>query len=79
MEPFSYTNKNGVTYYLHAVRGSDGRTYHVMTIREKGAAPRLPQGFEIRETVHGQVVVRRVRPSKSPPWKKGSFMPPWRT
>ena len=67
MEPFSYTNKHGTVYYLHAVRGTDGRTYHVMRASPKGATARLPQGFEVRENVHGQVTVRRIRPKQVTP------------
>lgn len=67
MEPFSYTNKHGATDYLHSVRGTDGRTYHVMRTSDNGAVSRLPQGFEVRETVHGHVAVRRVRPKQITP------------
>ena len=62
MEPFSYTNKHGATYYLHITRRSDGRSYHVMSLDDKGARSRLPKGYEVRENVHGQVSVRRLRP-----------------
>lgn len=64
MKPFSYTNKYGATYYLHQVQGSDGRTYNVMRKNPDGAATRLPDGMEVRENVHGQVAVRRVRPAR---------------
>ena len=67
MQPFSYTNRHGTTYYLHHVRGTDGRMYHVMRTSPEGAASRLPQGLEVRETVHGQVAVRRVRPTQIMP------------
>ena len=62
MKPFSYTNRHGTTYYLHTLRRADGRICHVMRIRAEGAAMRLPRGFEVRENVHGQVAVRRIRP-----------------
>ncbi len=64
MKPFSYTNKHGMTYYLHIVRGTNDRTYHVMRTGAKGAATRLPQEYEVRENVHGRVGVRRVRPKQ---------------
>ena len=64
MKSFSYTNKYGTIYYLHIVRGTDGRTYHVMRKGAEGAAARLPKGFEVRENVHGQVAARRVRPKQ---------------
>ena len=59
MKPFSYTNKYGRTYYLHAVRRPDGRTSHVMRLRADDAATHLPEGLDVRENVHGQVSVRR--------------------
>jgi len=70
MKPFSYTNRHGATYYLHAVRGTDGRTYHVMRRSAKGALKRMPDGFEVRENVHGQVGVRRVRPKQFTPMEE---------
>ena len=62
MAPFSYTNQYGVTYYLHYVCGTDGRTYYVMRRSAAGAAGQLPPGFEVHETVSGRVAVRRIRP-----------------
>lgn len=67
MKPFSYTNRHGTVYYLHTVRGSDGRMCHVMRGRVEGALRRLPAGLEVRENVHGQVAVRRVRPRQIAP------------
>jgi len=61
MEPFSYTNKYGRTYYLHSVRGAGGHAIHVMRICADGAIVDLPAGLEVRENVHGQVSVRRRR------------------
>jgi len=61
MEPFSYTNRDGKTYYCHTIRGADGRVGHVMRLRAEGAVMKLPEGFEVRENVHGQVAVRRIR------------------
>lgn len=62
MKRFSYTNRHGTIYHLHTVRGSDGRTCYVMRGSGKGAIAALPSGFEVRENVHGQVSIRRVRP-----------------
>ena len=62
MRPFSYTNACGDTYYLHAVRLRNGRTVHVMRKTPNGALPVLPEGYEVRENVYGQVSVRRRRP-----------------
>jgi len=61
MEPFSYTNKRGQTYYLHTVRAAGGHANHVMRICADGAIANLPDGLEVRENVHGQVSVRRKR------------------
>lgn len=62
MEPFSYTNKYGRTYYVHALRSADGHTRHTMRTERDGALAELPAGLEVRENVHGQVSVRRKRP-----------------
>ena len=62
MRPFSYTNARGDTYYLHAVRLGGGRPGYVMRKRRDGAMPVLPEGYEVRENVYGQVSVRRRRP-----------------
>ncbi len=64
MEPFSYTNRYGVTYYPCRVRGRNGGTYWVMHTRLKGAATKLPGGYEVRENVHGNVCLRRTRPRR---------------
>ena len=61
MRPFSYTNACGDTYYLHVVRLGSGRTMHVMRKTPDGAMPDLPEGYEVRENVYGQVSVRRRR------------------
>lgn len=70
MKPFTYTNRDGATYYLHVVRGIDGRTYHVMRKTLEGAVERLPNGMEIRENVHGQVTVRRGRLARFTPMEE---------
>jgi hypothetical protein len=55
-------NCHGETYYLHALRRREGHVTHVMRKRAEGALSALPEGYEIRENVHGQVSVRRARP-----------------
>jgi hypothetical protein len=60
MKPFSFTNRDGVTYYVHALQMARG-TLYVARRAAPGAVPRLPAGFEVRENVHGQVSVRRTR------------------
>ena len=62
MKLYSYTNSCGDTYYLHVVRLGKGRTVHVMRKRPDGALPALPEGYEVRENIRGQVSVRRRRP-----------------
>ena len=64
MERFAYTNRRGETYYLHAMRAKDGRKVHVMRKRPEGALASLPEGYEIRESLGGQVFVRRARPRR---------------
>lgn len=62
MRPFSYISACGDMYYLHAVRPDDGRTVYVMRKSPEGAILALPEGYEVRENVCGQVSVRRRRP-----------------
>jgi len=64
MEPFSYTNKYGQTYYLHSLRSATGHISQVMRTSARGAAVSLPDDLEVRENVHGQVSVRRRRRRK---------------
>jgi hypothetical protein len=61
MKRFTYTNRDGGVYYPHAVRLKDGRTIYVMRMRPNGAVESLPDGYEIRENIHGQVSIRRRR------------------
>lgn len=61
MKPFSYTNKRGQTYYLHQVGSEQDSPRYVMRLRREGAHNTLPEGLEVRENVHGRVVVRRQR------------------
>lgn len=62
MKPVQYTNRNGDTFYLHAVRLKGGRTRYVMRKRVAGALAAMPEGYEVREGIHGHVSVRRRRP-----------------
>jgi len=64
MKRFTYTNRDGEVYYPHAVRLKDGRTIYVMRKRPEGAVKSLPDGYEVRENIHGQVSVRRRRPKR---------------
>ena len=61
---FSYTNRKGVTYHLHAVQTKRGKVRYVLTQSPQGALAELPSGYEVSENVNGQVSVRRVRPRR---------------
>ena len=61
MEPFSYTNKYGRTYYLHVVRRDKGPAVCAMRTHADGAESVMPEGYEVRENVHGHVSVWRER------------------
>jgi len=61
MKRFTYTNRDGGVYYPHAVRLKDGRTIYVMRKRLSGAVESLPDGYEVRENIHGRVSIRRRR------------------
>jgi len=67
MEPYSYKNKRGQTYYLHVVALSAGRTRYALRTNKAGALAKLPKGFEVRENVHGGGWVRRRRPQRFTP------------
>lgn len=59
---FHYTNRKGVTYYLHASRRRDGQVRYTMKRSDEGALAELPEGYEVVESVNAQVSVRRPRP-----------------
>jgi len=63
----SYTNRRGVTYFVHEVRTRAGRRRYVAKRVRKGALAELPEGLEIAENVNGQVSVRAARPRAIPP------------
>jgi hypothetical protein len=49
-------------YTIHKRPGGNGRPpRYVMRKTEAGGLPTLPEGYEIRENVHGQVSIRRKR------------------
>jgi hypothetical protein len=62
--PITHTSRNGKTYYLHTGPKRGGGTQHFFSTKPTGTlAPRLPEGFEVYETVNGQVYLRRQQPS----------------
>jgi hypothetical protein len=56
----THTNRMGDTYYLHEGKTKTGkpRYFFAKTIR-KGALQKLPDGFEVSESINGVVSVRR--------------------
>lgn len=61
MTTFSHTNRHGAVYYVHRVHRGNRPAGYVMRRQLRGALESLPEGYEIRENVHGQVSVRRRR------------------
>jgi hypothetical protein len=68
MEPaaLSYTNRKGVTDYLHETRTERGATRYVTKLAAEGALTVLPKGYEVVENVNGKVSVRARRPRQIP-------------
>ncbi|MBI5383396.1 MAG: hypothetical protein HZA90_01775 [Verrucomicrobia bacterium] len=61
--PITHTNRCGKTYYLHTGPKRGGGTQHYFAIKSTGQlADRIPEGFEVHETVNGGVFLRRQRP-----------------
>lgn len=61
MQSFEYTNRKGVTYYLHARTSREGKTHYTLKRSQEGALAELPAGYEVVENVNGQASIRRVR------------------
>lgn len=59
---YHYTNRKGVTYYLHRHTGRGGKPRYTLKRSAEGALDELPAGYEVTENVNGQVSVRRARP-----------------
>lgn len=61
--PFSHTSRTGKTYHLYTGPKRGGGTQHYLSTKPTGTpAERLPEGFEVYETVNGQVYLRRQQP-----------------
>ena len=60
--PYTYTNRKGVEYYLHAKTTAKGKTRYAMTRESDGALTELPEGYEIAENPNGLVSVRQAKP-----------------
>ena len=58
-----HTSRTGKTYYLHTGPKRGGGIQYFFSTRPTGSlAAQLPNGFEIYESVHGQVFLRRTQP-----------------
>jgi hypothetical protein len=56
----THTSRTGKTYYLHTGPKRGGGTQHCLSTKAAGPmADHVPEGFEIHETVNGQVFLRR--------------------
>src|SRR5262245_2916833 len=63
MSAFSHQTRRGEVYYLQSGPKRGGGTQYYFSRKQTGtAATALPDGFEIYETVDGQVYLRRKRP-----------------
>jgi len=63
----AHKNRLGVTYYLHEGTTKTGkpRYFFARTVRE-GALDKVPDGYEITESINGMVSVRTARLDPSP-------------
>jgi hypothetical protein len=61
---FTYTTRQGTTYYLHTGPKRGGGTQHYVSTNPEGpVAEAIPHGFEIYETPNGRVYLRKARPA----------------
>ncbi len=59
---FTYTNRKGVTYYVHAQTTKTGKTRYTLKRSSEGALDELPKGYEVVENVNARASIRRKRP-----------------
>jgi hypothetical protein len=58
-----HTSRTGKTYFLHTGPKRGGGVQYFFSTQPTGSlAAQLPDGFEIYESVHGQVFLRRTQP-----------------
>lgn len=56
---YQHTNRKGVTYHLHR-RERNGKTRYVFARKPgEGAIEAIPEGYEVRESVNGQVSIAK--------------------
>jgi hypothetical protein len=61
--PIVHRSRTGKTYYLHTGPKRGGGVQHFFSTKPHGTlAESIPDGFEIYETVNGQVYLRRAEP-----------------
>jgi len=59
----THITRTGKTYYLHTGPKRGGGVQHFFSTKSAGSlAQRLPDGFEVYETVNGEVYLRRQQP-----------------
>lgn len=59
----THTSRTGKTYYLHTGPKRGGGVQHFFATKSTGSlAGQLPEGFEVHESVNGQVFLRRKQP-----------------
>ncbi len=62
---FSYTNKRGVTYFLHAKvtptkTGMTRTLYYFAKEKKAGVLEAVPTGYKVAETANGLPVLKKV-------------------
>jgi hypothetical protein len=62
---FSFTNKRGVTYFLHAKKSTtkSGKTqtlYFFSKEKKAGVLEAVPQGYKVAETENGLPVLKKM-------------------
>jgi hypothetical protein len=61
----TYTNRKGVTYYLHRSRTKSGKPRYYFSRKDQGKLmTKIPEGFEIRESPNGVVSLARKKPMR---------------
>ena len=64
MKPITYTNRKGATYTLFRsdTRTGNPRYYFAKSSKKGVACEKIPDGYEIRESVNGRVSLAKKRP-----------------
>ena len=61
--PITHTSRTGKTWHLHSGPKRGGGVQYFFATKPGGSlASHLPDGFEIYESVNGQVFLRRIEP-----------------